>query len=79
MNTYLIVAIAAVIAVAAIWLAIRAATGSARREGSATAKAEAQARAREAEAEMSDIQGETITPEDLRKRVRDGTFGGQDQ
>lgn len=50
---------------------------AARRQGAAEERAGAEADARAAEAEMTEIQSETITPEELRKRIRDGTFGGQ--
>ena len=74
MTTWLYVLIAAGVAIAAIWLAIRAATRSAREAGAAEERADATDLAREAEQEMTDIVLRPTSPEETKRKLDEGTF-----
>lgn len=74
MTSSLYVLIAACVAVAAIWLAIRAATRSAREAGAAAERADATDLAREAEQEMTDIILRPTSPEETKRKLDEGTF-----
>jgi hypothetical protein len=77
MSNALYVGVAAAVILGLGYLLIRAAMKAASDKGAAEARAGASDDAREAEHEMTEIQSETVTPDELRKRIRDGTFGGQ--
>ncbi len=72
--TYLILLGLAVVVVAAIWLAIKAAVRSAREAGAADERADATDLAREAEQEMTDIILKPTSPEETKRKLDDGTF-----
>lgn len=74
MTTYLILGLGAVVIVAAIWLAIRAATRSARQAGAAGELADATDLARKAEQEMTDIVLRPTSPEETKRKLDEGTF-----
>lgn len=74
MTSSLYVLIAAGVAVAAIWLAIRTATRSARDAGAAEERAGATDLAREAEQEMADITLRPTSPEETKRKLDEGTF-----
>lgn len=77
MEQLLTYGVVGAIVIAIAWIGIKAALSEARRAGSAEERAAAQAKAREAEAEMGLASGEVITTEDLKDRIKQGTFGGQ--
>lgn len=74
MTSWLYVLIAACVAVAAIWLAIKAATSAARQAGAADQRAGDQADARDAEHEMTDIVLAPTSPAETKDKLRKGEF-----
>ncbi|MFZ5674269.1 MAG: hypothetical protein ACOZAM_15010 [Pseudomonadota bacterium] len=74
MTSWLIALVAAGVAIAAIWLAIRAATRSAREAGAAEERADATDLAREAEQEMTEIVLRPTSPEETKRKLDEGTF-----
>jgi hypothetical protein len=66
------------IVVAIAWISIRTAVREARKAGAAETDAAAQEAGRKLEGEMTDIQSETITDNELKDRLKKGTFGGQE-
>jgi len=74
MTTWPYVLVAAGVVIAAIWMAIRAATRSAREAGAAAERADATDLAREAEQEMTDIILRPTSPEETKRKLDEGTF-----
>lgn len=66
--------IAAGVAIAAVWIAVRAATRSAREAGASEERADATDLAREAEQEMTDIILRPTSPEETKRKLDEGTF-----